>query len=205
MFEKIRKFIRFWKYNTHPARMEYKARKIVLFGAGRAFDLFRDKEFRRLLNFDQKDIEEQNRIFNELVVTNLTFLMLLLDQLIQEAEEIDEKQYLEALRKAVPAYFKGFLRRIGISKHYLSLWNKLIEMRYTEQSEEVLRARAAFLNHPDPEMKEYALDKLLMIFQAVVFCLYDHLVRGKIKVGDPIYKYLQPYLVQVHKGYLKRI
>ncbi len=65
--------------------------------------------------------------------------------------------------------------------------------------------RAEFLNHDDPKIKEHALDKHLMIFQAVIVGLYDYLVQGKIKKGDPLYKYLQFYLSQVYQRYLKLI
>ena len=38
--------------------------------AGSAFHLFRDKQFRRLANFEKLSQAEQDRIFNELVVAS---------------------------------------------------------------------------------------------------------------------------------------
>ena len=205
MFQKIIDFIRFWKYNTHPARMEFKARKVTLFGAERAFDFFKDEQFRKLIFFDKKDEEERNRFFNELTVTNIVLLMLMLEQIIRETEDEDKKEHLRAFRKIIPEYFKNFIRRIGIPEQYANLWDGLIDMRYNEYVNEMGRMRGEFLKQNDELLREYALDNKIMLFQTIVLGLYRHLMRGKIRKDDPLYKYLQPYLLQIHKGYLKRI
>lgn len=205
MFRRIREFIRFWKYNTHPAKMEVRARSAVLFGANKALKMFQDKAFRAAMHFEKKNEEEHNRIFNELTVTNLIFLKLLLDQLVLEEEDEDKKNYTRALNKEVLKYFKDFLRRINIPKKYALIWNKLIDLRYNEYKKEMLEVRGEFLRHSDEKLHEYALDNRVMIFQTVALGLYRHLVRGKIKKGDPLFNYLQPYLLNVHKGYLKKI
>lgn len=205
MFQKIRDFIRFWKYNTHPNRMEFKSRKVALFGTKKAFQLFKDKSFRELMFFDKKDEEERNRIFNELTVTNLVLLMLILEQIVRETEDEDKKEYLRALREAVPEYFKNFIRRIGIPEQYATLWDGLIDMRYNEYINEVGEIRREFLKQNDELLRECALDNRIMLFQTIALGLYRHLMWGKIKKGDPLYKHLQPYLLQIHKGYLKRI
>lgn len=205
MFAKVREFYRFLKYNTVPERMEMKARKVVVFGANKAFEFFKDKQFRKLIRFDEKDEEEQNRVFNELTVTNIVYLMLLLEQLIQETDDEDQKNYFRALREAAPEYFKNWIRKIGIPEKFCSVWDKLVAMRYEEYIESMREIRGEFLSNGDPELNELATEKIVMIFQTVVLGLYDHLMRGKIKKGDPIYKNLQPYLLVVNKGYLKRI
>ncbi len=131
MFDKIRNFIRFWKYNTHPSRMEFKSRKVALFGMEKALQLFKDESFGKLMFFDKKGEEERNRIFNELTVTNLVFLMLLLEQIIRETEDEDAKEYFRALRETVPEYFKNFIRRIGVPEQYATLWDGLIDNIYS--------------------------------------------------------------------------
>lgn len=114
--------------------MESRARTAALFGSERALGCFRDAEFRRLFRFEKQSEEEQNRIFNELTVTNLVLLTFLIDQRIQETNEEDHKEYLAALRAAVPEYYKQFLRRIGIQGNLASIWDKLIDLRYDEYS-----------------------------------------------------------------------
>lgn len=205
MLHKIYATIRFFKYNIHPQRMEFKARKTVLFGANKAFRFFRDKTFRSLLSFEKKDKEEQNRIFNELTVTNLILLILMLDQKVQEAKKEDEKTYIRALREKVPEYFKNFMRRIGIPENYVKLWEGLIDMRHNEYVDDIRDMRGEFLNQNDELLQECALDNRVMLFQTIALGLYSHLMRGKIKKDDQIYRHLQPYLLRVYKGYLKRI
>jgi hypothetical protein len=205
MFLYIREFVRFWKYNTHPIKMEARARKVVLFGANKALEFFNDKKFRLLSHFEQKDEEERNRIFNELTLTNIVLLMLLLEQMVLEIDDDEHKNYIRTLRKEIPVYFSGFIRRIKIPERYANLWDKLIEKRYNEYQKAILEMRGEFLQQDNRNLQTYALDKTIMIFQAIAFGLYEHLVRGKIREADSLYKYLQPYLLAVYKGFQKRI
>ncbi len=205
MLQKIINTIRFWKYNTHPAKMEHRSRKAVLFGSEGALWFFNDLEFRRLIKFEKRSEEEKNRFFNELTVTNLVLLMLLIEQRVQETSEEDHKEYLKALRLAVPEFYKGFLRRIKIPEHLASIWDKLIELRYNEYSRDMLEFRRRFFEEQNELAHEIASDNRAMIFQTVVLGLYNHLMRGKIKKGDPLYLFLQKYLIGVHKGLIKRI
>lgn len=203
ILEKLRDFIYFWRYNTHPARLEAKSRHLVLFGANRALAVFPDKEFRRLAKFNQISEGEQNRIFNELTVTNLILLMLTLDQLAREAEGQERRGYLLALRQAVPQYFLEFIRRINIPKNLAEIWSQLVDLRYDQYCRDFIGWRGAVLN--DGKLADFGSDNKLMIFQATVFGLYHHLVRGKVKKDDPLYRFLQTYLVFVYKTYLKKI
>ncbi len=206
MFEKIRNTILFWRYNTHPAKMEHRSRKVVLFGSHLAHNCFRDEEFRRLIKFEKHNEEEQNRLFNELTVTNIVLLMLILDQRVQETSEEFHREYLQALRAEIPKFYSAFLRRINIPEHLASMWDKLVEMRYDEYSRDMLEMRRQFFEvENDERAYQIASDNRALIFQTVVFGLYHHLMRGKIKKGDPFYLFLQTYLIGVHKGLIKRI
>jgi len=206
MLDKIVAFIRFFKYNTHPARIESKARKIGLFGANLALECFRDERFRTLSNFKNLDAEEQNRIFNELTVTNVVMAMLLVEQNIRETNVSDRKQFLKAVREALPDYYVNFLRRIGISEEYVALWDKLIAMRYDEYVHDMGEFRREFWSAEDRELAELALHNNVVMFQALALGLYSHIVRGKIKKGDPLYvRHIQPYLLGAYRGILQRI
>lgn len=204
----LRRFLRslnFLKYNTHPARIEMKSRKLVLLGANKAFELFKDQQFRSLIKFDKMIEDEQNRVFNELVVTNLILLMLLLDRFALEADRGDKKEYLTVLRKAVPEYFNSFIGTLGIPEKFVNIWKKLVDLRYDEYINSTHEIRGEFLQHDDAEIRDHAMDFKLMIFQSIAIGLYDHIMRGKIYPKSPIYKYLQPYLFKVYTGYLQKI
>ena len=204
MFQKILDFIYYWKYNTHPERIEFQSRKLVLYGAKQAFELFKDEKFRQLVKFTEIGEEEQNRIFNELMVTNLMFFMFLLEQILKEINDEKKKLYYASLREGVPEYFRRYIRTIGIPEEFASIWDKLIDLRYDEYSKDIIDVRSEFLKG-DEELSELAKHNVAMIFQSLALGLYHHIVRGKIVEDDPLYKYIQPYLMIIYKGYLKNI
>ncbi len=204
MFQRILHFIYFWKYNVRPEHIESQSKKLVLYGAKQAFILFKDEKFRQLVKFTEIGEEEQNRIFNELMVTNLMFLMFLLEQILKEANDEKRKLYYKSLRETVPEYFKKYLRTIGIQEEYASIWDALIDLRYDEYSKDIIDVRSEFLKG-DNELSELGKQNIAMIYQSLALGLYRHIVRGKIVQDDPLYKYLQLYLLIVHRGYLKNI
>ena len=206
MLQKIINTVRYIRYSTHPAKLEHRCRKTVLYGSHLAHNCFRDEEVRRLIRFEKHSEEEQNRIFNELTVTNIALLMLLIDQRVQETSEEFHKEYLQALRAEIPKFYSAFLRRINVPEHLAKLWDQLVEMRYDEYSTDMLESRRKFFEEEGNEIAhEIASDNRAMIFQTVVLGLYSHLTRGKIKKGDPLYIFLQKYLIGTHKGLIKRI
>ncbi|PIT93758.1 hypothetical protein COU00_02660 [Candidatus Falkowbacteria bacterium CG10_big_fil_rev_8_21_14_0_10_43_11] len=77
-------FIHPWRYSTHPARVKSKCRKIVFIGSKAAFLLFKDEKVRKFLKFSEVDATEQDRFFNEMVVTNLVMFLLILDEQIRD-------------------------------------------------------------------------------------------------------------------------
>lgn len=69
--------------------------------AASAFDVFRNRQFRRLARFDQLSETEQDRIFNELVVASLVLIMLILEAPdLRVADEF--RGYLAGLNKRLP-------------------------------------------------------------------------------------------------------
>jgi len=198
-------FLKFLKYNTHPSRMELKSRNVNMFGSKKAFGLFKDLKFRELVHFSEIGEEEQNRIFNELVVTNLIMAILLLDQLARVTDDPDKKEYFKSLKEFLLKYFVEYLAKLGIAGEYTDIWNKLIDLKHDEYIQEMSEFRSEFLNSNDEKISELALERNVLIFQALAFGLYRHIVRGKVEKDNPLYKNIQLYLVGVHKGILKRI
>lgn len=203
MFNPI-EFYRHLKYSAHPSKLEYKCRKLVMGGANQALYIFNDNDVRRLLDFDKVDTEEQNRFFNEFVVTNIVLLMLILDYKVADASDELRKEYLKALKEYAPKYYVGMLSRMGIEKQYVDLWNKLIEMRYDEYEDEMLEWRREIMNEENaPEaLQKIASEKALLIFQAVSFGLYRHLRRSKTDPKDRLYLRIQDYLSPIFREIL---
>ena len=205
MWRGIKNFIRNWKYNTHPERIAYKTRDIAMVGAIAAFNFFRDEKFRELAGFARLSEEEQNRIFNELTVTNLVMALLLLEQIAREDDGEDKKNYLRALRDGLPDNFIAYLGEQGIPGELAEIWKKLIDLRRDEYAENMTVYRQELFSHGDKTMAAVAADNKLLIFQTVVFGLYDHVVHGQVKKDDPLYLYFQPYLLGYYKEFLKKM
>lgn len=173
----------------------------MLLGCNAAFKMFKEEDVRKLLVFDQVDKTEQDRFFNEMTVTNIIMLMLILDKQIAETDDQKRKEYLNALREQVPKFFNAFLKRIGIPKKYVGIWKKLVGLRYDEYNKDTLEWRQTFMeiNY------EVATHKGVMIFQTIAFGLYNHLRRGKVDPEDELYKYIKASVFPIYKKMVKKI
>jgi hypothetical protein len=159
--------------------------------AGAAYELFYDKEFRRLANFERLSQTEHDRIFNELVVSFVVLIMLLV-----EAPDLrvsrEFKDYLAGLSKAVSKAHVESLRKLGIESTHLRDWEKLIAMRYEEYAREKHEVRAAAMKIESSE-KGLDLDglskiQLLVPVQAVAIGCHHHICRGDTTGSDELFK-----------------
>ena len=158
---------------------------------GAAFELCRNKRFRRLAAIEQSNQAEQDRIVNELVVTFLVLIMLLV-----EAPDLrvagDFQRYLAGLSKIVPMAFLDYLKTLGIETNPLQDWEKLIAMRYEEYARDKHGVRAAAMQI---ESAERGLDldglsriQMLVPLQAVALGCHDHICRGDMEGRDDLFK-----------------
>jgi hypothetical protein len=158
---------------------------------GAAFELCRDKRFRRRAAIKQSNQTEQDRIVNELVAASLVLIMLLL-----EAPDLrvagDFQRYLAALSKQVPRAFLDYLGTLGIETNPLQDWEKLIAMRYEEYARDRHGVRAAAMQI---ESAERGLDldglsriQMLVPLQAVALGCHDHICRGDMEGRDDLFK-----------------
>jgi hypothetical protein len=158
---------------------------------GAAFELCRDKRFRRLAAIEQLNQTEQDRIVNELVVACLVLIMLLL-----EAPDLrvagDFQRYLAGLSKKVPRAHLDYLGTLGVETNPLQDWEKLIAMRYEEYARDRHGVRAAAMQI---ESAERGLDldglsriQMLVPLQAVAIGCHDHICRGDMEGRDDLFK-----------------
>jgi hypothetical protein len=164
---------------------------LVQVAAHKAFQLFRDKEFRRLENFDVLSQVEQDRIFNELVVSYVVLILLIL-----EAPDLrvprELRDYLLALKEKVPKAHLDSLRKLGIEAEHLQGWEKLMDLRYEEYARDRHEVRAAAM---EVESSEKALDlddlsniQMLVPVQTVAIGCHHHVCRGETKGRDELFK-----------------
>jgi len=164
---------------------------LVRVAAHKAFQLFRDKEFRRFVSFDIISQVEQDRIFNELVVSYIVLLLLLL-----EAPDLrvprEFQDYLKDLNEKIPKAYVDYLRTLGVEAEHLRDWEKLIGLRYDEYAKDRHEVRAAAMQL---ESSEKALDlddlekiQMLVPVQTVAIGCHDHVCRGETKGRDELFK-----------------
>jgi hypothetical protein len=159
--------------------------------AGAAFQLFREKQFRRLAEFERLSQIEQDRIFNELVVAFVVLAMLLL-----EAPDLrvagESRDYLAGLNKAIPKAHVNHLKTLGVETNHLRDWEKLMAMRYEEYARDRHEVRAAAMQLESAE-KNLDLDdlskiQLLVPIQAVAIGCHHHICRGDTEGRDDLFK-----------------
>jgi len=87
---------------------------LVQVAAHNAFQLFWNKEFRRLASFDVISQIEQDRIFNELVVSYVVLLLLLLEAPDLRDCPREFRDYLLDLKERIPNAHTDYLRSLGV-------------------------------------------------------------------------------------------
>ena len=159
--------------------------------AAAAYELFGDKEFRRMAGFERLSQAEHDRIFNELVVAFLVLIMLLLEAPdLRVAGELHD--YLAGLNKRISKAHVDHLKSLGLETNHLRDWKKLISMRYEEFARDKHEVRAAAMQIESSE-KSLDLDglskiQMLVPVQAVSIGCHHHICRGNTDGRDDLFK-----------------
>lgn len=159
--------------------------------AGSAFQLFRDKKFRDLAEFNRITQTEQDRIFNELVVAYLVLTMLILEA--PDLRVADEFQgYLTKLNQRIPKAYVDHIKTLGVEARHLKDWKKLISMRYEEYARDRHHVRAAAMKIESEEksldLEDLSKIQLVVPVQAVAIGCHHHICRGNTKGRDELFK-----------------
>jgi hypothetical protein len=176
---------------AQPGSPEQLAAAMAQASAQQAFELFKNKEYRRSARLDALDPVEQDRIFNELVVAHVVLIMLVL-----EAPDLrvppGSRERLAGLKEAVPKAYVDNLRTLGVENEHLLVWEKLISLRYEEYAKDRHAVRSAAMHL---EAREKALDvddlsliQLLVPVQAVAIGCHHHVCRGDTDGRDELFK-----------------
>ena len=159
--------------------------------ASYAFQLFSDKEFRRLLSFDRLSQVEQDRVFNELVVAYVVLVILVLEA--PDLRVPDEfRGYLVDLNEKIPKVHLDYLRTLGVETEHLRDWQKLIAMRYDEYAKDRHEVRAAAMKIESSEkvldLDDLSKIQMLVPVQAVAIGCHHHVCRGDTRGNDDLFK-----------------
>ncbi|MEK7211119.1 MAG: hypothetical protein AAB731_00630 [Patescibacteria group bacterium] len=167
-----------------PPSVERATSRIMWSGLKSAHKFFRDQGVRELLNFEKLKQTEQDRIFNELVVTNLLLFVLMLDT-VAELTGGYRRDFCRDLSETLFYAYPRELARMGVGEEHVDLWNKLMKMRYDEYREDERRWK----KRPDPRMQNPWRTVLAVGG-------LDHLRRGKTSPDDPLFPKMIEWLAE---------
>ncbi|MBI4262506.1 hypothetical protein HY624_03200 [Candidatus Uhrbacteria bacterium] len=170
------------------------ARRIADDASRRAFRLYRDKKFRQSVAFDTLTTTEQDRMFNELVASNIVLVMLMLDTFVKVADS-ERKENVRTMLAAVPEQFIQSLESLGIDRAYTEIWLKLLHLRRDEYEQTRLEHREHF-----PEFGEGNP----WIHVVAVGCLF-HIRRGQAIKKDPLLEPLYEQAIDIAERTRKAI
>lgn len=158
-----------------------------------AFQIYRHSKFRHLTSLLTLEKLEQDRIFNELAVTNIVLLMLSLEASDLKIKE-ELRDYFLLVKDSLPKAHCNELANLGIEKKYLGDWEKLITMRYEEYSNDKSMVREAAMQF-EAKGKELTIKDIeglqsILPLQTVAFGCFDHVCRGKTEGKKDLLNFL---------------
>ena len=126
-------FFTFLKYSLFPPKEpEEIAKRITEKIAQSSFSFFKNTRFRDLLDFQNLSQIEQDRIFNELVVTGQSAAILMFETLEQRAKTKTAAQFYRDLQIEIESRYSNWLKELGVEPEHFMLWKKLVKMRTQE-------------------------------------------------------------------------
>jgi len=157
------------------ASHEEVAGEVVWHIAKTSFEKFKETDFRQKLNFDTLDQEEQDRIFNELVITGmaLVYLTMEIGENLNRNEE--SKKTFRGIKNNLASSYVKILRKEGTAKEFLDMWYQLLAMRCEEYRKDYRKHKELFL---DPRQNHW-----------VHICAIggsDHISRGESQKVESI-------------------
>lgn len=163
---------------------ERTAQGLANLAAHKAFELFRNPKFRRQVRLDHHEQVEQDRIFNELLVSHQLLIMLLM-----EAPDLrvppDVRSHLLTVKNKIPDVHIRQLADLGLPKIHCDEWRTLMDMRYAEYTADRHQVRAATmaLEAQDGGLEKKSLDRLQIILpaQTVALGCHRHVCRGELE------------------------
>ncbi|HBU07283.1 MAG TPA: hypothetical protein DEB09_04335 [Candidatus Magasanikbacteria bacterium] len=173
-----------------------------------AYQVFINPDFRKLVGFESQTQVEQDRIFNELVVTAIVYVMIMIDGRLSENRVKAERiHFWMDLRDMIPNVYVDYLKSLGIAGQHLDVWKKLIKLRWDEYSDGQNETRSAwakeFAEHPDKDV----LNEMAVRLETLTVGALLHITRGQAKsnADDPLRRHLRTWLSTLEYKLHKRI
>lgn len=165
-----------------------------------SFDFWRQSDFRDLVKFESLTQTEQDRIFNELVVTGIILAMFTVDEMVSGRTNITlEKQIsFSKIRKGIGEAYVQTLKDFGVQREFTRIWKKLIDLREKEYLKDLTLANQEAIKGAD--FKKYPeLRSIWARIETLVIGSLHHIRRGKTSPKDPLWKMLRKWLIDLEK------
>lgn len=151
-----------------------------------SFEIFKDKKFREWVDFDELEQIEQDRIFNELVVSGLS-LAILMFRTVRDLTSDEKRAYFHDLQMEMMSYYGNWLMELGAEKEFCNMWKELIQMRCKEYEEDFEEYKKEL---PDPRKGNPWIS-------VVAFGGYRHIRRGKTDEKDPLFLFITRWVKEL--------
>lgn len=156
--------------------------------AASSFKLFRDRKFRRLAELEKFDQTEQDRIFNEIVISGLALSILFFRTMMEKQKD----NYFYEVETELFSAYGNILKEIGAQKKDADLFKTVIKMRVDEYQKQYIKYK-----------KHLPSEKAVVWPFVVAIGGYDHITRGKGKPEDPLYMIFFEWIKKMFKMILK--
>lgn len=152
-----------------------RAQKIIELVAKKSFGLFKKRAFRKPLNWDGLSPEEQDRIFNEIVISGITLAALMSDSMANEVKGKNSEQYFRELSMEIRSAYGNYIQSLGAPKKYADLFKTVIDMRAKEYRKDYLADKKEKVLSKHKESSAWHI--------IVAIGGYYHIVRGDEKMA----------------------
>lgn len=175
---------------------ETESKNLVVRAMRAAFQEFRSPKFRALAELEKLPREEQDRIFNELLVTAIVFLYLTLDDSILLLAP-EHKPFWFDVRDTFSGAYARQLESIGICGETLELWKKVLNMRL-EEFKEGMQDVEELLREEHRESAGRERDLAFRRVMTAAIALLLHITRREATPDHPLKKRLTYWLIALH-------
>lgn len=163
------------------------------------FRVFNDLKFRELASFRKLPRSEHDRIFNEIMVAGLCAALFYLRS-IKTLVELEDYHFWQKVEQQVPRQFQKTLLGFGVDGGNSKMYRELIDMRYEEYrklSEDILKFNR--LENLDFRNLLEEMQDVAAALRATAIGSADHMLRGKLKKGDPLPDFLTEWLLRLRR------
>lgn len=119
------------KFKRMAIQPHQEASMLVRMVTDSGYKIFTDEQFRESINFEKEKREEQDRIWNEIAVTGLIFLLSFLDDYLKADDSPRRPFWVEVRNEIIPEFIK-WLEELKIPDEFVEIWKKLIDLRMEE-------------------------------------------------------------------------